>query len=687
MSTNPVGLNQPDGELKGRYTRHVGVREVKEKAARLVAQGQFARAEVLLRQVLTQTPRDAQAWLRHAEVLKRLSRPADAVASYRLAARILDDEGHHPRAAAALKLALSLLPDDIDLITDIIRSEMKTRRGQAAVRSVFPISSPSQLLATVPASSASSIARDAEGVQLALPSAPVAGAAPAVSGQHLGPNELIAAAPTSTEAQAGSAPQDLATVSIGANPPAFAASVADTREASPTGHSAASGATASEGEGTESFGSAIARRSGVPAELIAGEPPSGSPLTHGDAPAGGSNQPGAPDAGLSSRTGPPDELALGSAGARRSGAPAESLAGDPSGRLTDDDAPASGSYRPGAPDAGLAGRTGPPDDLALGSAGARRSDAPAESLAGDPSGRLTDDDAPARGSYRPDAGLASAQRPPDGVSIGITHAGAVGGGLADRARSPDRVASDVRDGGAFGAGFPEGGAPHDAAARVTEARSFTAGHVNGEAPHDTATSGMTRAGPYGAGLDTGRAALDGANSGAHASATGDGFRPGRSAHEFGAGLVEGRADAASSANQLGAFEGESATHDRAWSDVTYDGAFGPEVHGGHAASADPFELLVNDVRARARDAGTAGSGTGVGAPSEALASEASGAAVELALEVRAGPDDWPQVRRLSARAVAIRAAPGARWVVVSGDLLEVRFTDELDVPEDAEWLE
>lgn len=119
---------------------------MKEKAAKLVAAGQFERAEVLLRQALTQAPRDVATWLRHAEVLKRLSRNPDAVASYRLAARILDEEGHHPRAVAALKLALSLVPDDVDLIADIIRSEMRARREGSDVRALFPLSSPSQLL-------------------------------------------------------------------------------------------------------------------------------------------------------------------------------------------------------------------------------------------------------------------------------------------------------------------------------------------------------------------------------------------------------------------------------------------------------------------------------------------------------------------------------------------------------------
>lgn len=135
----------------------MSVRLVKERAARLVASGQFERAEVLLRQALTQAPRDVQTWLKHAEVLKRLSRDADAVSSYRLAARLLDEAGHHHRAVAALKLGLALVPDDIELITDIIRLEMRARQSTAGVRSVFPVSSPSQLLGGVPASSESSL--------------------------------------------------------------------------------------------------------------------------------------------------------------------------------------------------------------------------------------------------------------------------------------------------------------------------------------------------------------------------------------------------------------------------------------------------------------------------------------------------------------------------------------------------
>ena len=109
------------GELG--YRARVSVREMKERAARLIGSGQLERAEVVLRQALTQAPRDVSSWLKHAEVLKRLSRTPAAVSSYRLAARILDDDGHHHRAVAALKLALAMLPEDVDLSAEIIRCE------------------------------------------------------------------------------------------------------------------------------------------------------------------------------------------------------------------------------------------------------------------------------------------------------------------------------------------------------------------------------------------------------------------------------------------------------------------------------------------------------------------------------------------------------------------------------------
>ncbi|MBL8921485.1 MAG: hypothetical protein JNJ54_21675 [Myxococcaceae bacterium] len=152
----------------------MGVRELKEKASVLVATGHYERAEVLLRQALLLSPRDAQSWLKHAEVLKRLSRGAAAAGSYRLAARLLEDEGHHTRSIAALKLALAELPDDVDIITDIIRSEMHARKSEAGVRSLFPVSSPSQLLSSVRASESGVFSTDTSRdvtPQLALPMA------------------------------------------------------------------------------------------------------------------------------------------------------------------------------------------------------------------------------------------------------------------------------------------------------------------------------------------------------------------------------------------------------------------------------------------------------------------------------------------------------------------------------------
>lgn len=149
----------------------MSARVLKDKASKLLAKGQLERAEVVFRQVLTQAPRDSQTWLKHAEVLKRLGRTRDAVGSYRLAARVLDEEGHHPRAAAALKLALALMPDDVDLIADIIRSEMKALKPGEGVRTLFPMSSPSQLLAVASDTPFSSSSSSVEVPLLALPMA------------------------------------------------------------------------------------------------------------------------------------------------------------------------------------------------------------------------------------------------------------------------------------------------------------------------------------------------------------------------------------------------------------------------------------------------------------------------------------------------------------------------------------
>ena len=90
-----------------------------------MAKGRFERAEVLYRQALTLVPRDSQLWLKHGETLRHLGQQADAIDSYRMAATILATDGHFSRAIASMKLALELRPNDVELISDIIRLEMR----------------------------------------------------------------------------------------------------------------------------------------------------------------------------------------------------------------------------------------------------------------------------------------------------------------------------------------------------------------------------------------------------------------------------------------------------------------------------------------------------------------------------------------------------------------------------------
>jgi tetratricopeptide (TPR) repeat protein len=120
----------------------VDIRRLKEQASRLSAEGRLERAEVLYRQMLTLQPRDSGLWLRHAEVLKRLSRREAAVSAYRMAAQLLMDVGHGHRAVACLKLALEQRPEDIDLVTDIIRYELRQRaqdRERPSQRQASPV--------------------------------------------------------------------------------------------------------------------------------------------------------------------------------------------------------------------------------------------------------------------------------------------------------------------------------------------------------------------------------------------------------------------------------------------------------------------------------------------------------------------------------------------------------------------
>jgi len=123
----------------------ITARELKAQASTSIAKGRFDKAEVLFRQALTLVPRDSQLWLKHGETLRQLGQHGDAVESYRMAATILATDGHFARAIAAMRQALELRPTDVELISDIIRLEMRhaqeRNRAERAGLSQMPMMS------------------------------------------------------------------------------------------------------------------------------------------------------------------------------------------------------------------------------------------------------------------------------------------------------------------------------------------------------------------------------------------------------------------------------------------------------------------------------------------------------------------------------------------------------------------
>jgi tetratricopeptide (TPR) repeat protein len=132
----------------------VDIRRLKEQASRLSAEGRLERAEVLYRQMLTLQPRDSGLWLRHADVLKRLGRLDAAVSCYRMAGQLLMEMGHGHRAVACVKLALELHPEDLDLVTEIIRYELRHRvqeRERPSLQHLLsPLDVPHEVLLALP---------------------------------------------------------------------------------------------------------------------------------------------------------------------------------------------------------------------------------------------------------------------------------------------------------------------------------------------------------------------------------------------------------------------------------------------------------------------------------------------------------------------------------------------------------
>ena len=118
------------------------LRDLKEQAGEHWSKGRFAQAEVLYRQAsagIDGLP-FVLSWVRCAitssEALRRLNRSPEAVFSYQRAGQVLADQGHFSKAVAAVRMALELKKDDIDLISELIRLEVRRKKGSKSSPSV-----------------------------------------------------------------------------------------------------------------------------------------------------------------------------------------------------------------------------------------------------------------------------------------------------------------------------------------------------------------------------------------------------------------------------------------------------------------------------------------------------------------------------------------------------------------------
>lgn len=113
-------------------------RAQKERASDLLAQGRYAQAEALFRSLAESEPFDAQLHVRHGDTLRRLNRVDEAVDAYRKASEVFTSLGHLARAIAALRLAIDLKPDDVDLISELIRLEVQKNGRPGPARKAAP---------------------------------------------------------------------------------------------------------------------------------------------------------------------------------------------------------------------------------------------------------------------------------------------------------------------------------------------------------------------------------------------------------------------------------------------------------------------------------------------------------------------------------------------------------------------
>jgi hypothetical protein len=158
------------------------MRELKEEALNLYSRRKFADCARTYGKLLELEPRDPHLYVRHAEAWRRAGDRKKAIASYQAAAALLLELGCEARARAALKVALDLDPQDMELARTL--EQLKPTPGPRPCSRIPEHMQDVVELHTRPASVPG---------RLALPAAPASAAEPLPSPaevRRLSPNTL-----------------------------------------------------------------------------------------------------------------------------------------------------------------------------------------------------------------------------------------------------------------------------------------------------------------------------------------------------------------------------------------------------------------------------------------------------------------------------------------------------------------
>jgi hypothetical protein len=107
------------------------LRELKEAAHALFARGRYAQCSETYERILRLAPKDPNVRVRHAESCRRAGDRQSAIASYRVAAELLMEQGCESRARGALRAALELDPKDPMILADLARMGQQAQPSTA----------------------------------------------------------------------------------------------------------------------------------------------------------------------------------------------------------------------------------------------------------------------------------------------------------------------------------------------------------------------------------------------------------------------------------------------------------------------------------------------------------------------------------------------------------------------------